>query len=47
MAELAWPSLKVCYLTEGQEEDHALFEDNGWTIIRPSMDDEAILGAFS
>lgn len=47
MAELAWPSKKVCYLTEEQGDDRSFFEGNGWTIIRPSMDDEAILDAFS
>ena len=47
MAELAWPSKKVCYLTEEQEEDAPFFDSRGWTIIGPSMSDEAILGAFS
>lgn len=47
MAELAWPSRKICYLTEEQVDDRSFFEGNGWTIIRPSMDDATILDAFS
>ena len=38
---------KTIDLTEEQGDDRSFFEGNGWTIIRPSMDDAAILDAFS
>lgn len=46
MAELAWPDSHVCYLTPDQEEDAAVFIENGWSIIKPDMTDAEIRSAF-
>lgn len=46
IAEIAWPSYKVCYLTSEQAEDKAAFRSEGWAVIDTKSNDAEIVAAF-